>query len=340
MALLRNTTITDTAALTLPSGTTAQRPSPLANGMVRFNATISAVESYVNGVWREAGKGIPFGAMLVELWGAGGGGSAAGGWSFGANGGAGGYTWGLITDLTPGEPLVLIVGQGGSSYGTTNMFGGGAPSSTNGTDNRYGAPGGGLTGLFRGSYTFANALLIAGGGGGGGSSRAGNGNFGGAGGGNTGQDGESPYDNKFGHRGRGGTRFQAGDAASSDAVNAGNQQGQLQGGSSRINSYGGAGGGGYFGGSGGGYSESNTMGGGGGGSGYVHPTLVKDGATITGIRRIPAVIVPSQNFGFGGVASNTQNAPVNAGGNGFARITRNGVTTNYNYTGSNINLTF
>jgi hypothetical protein len=340
MAILKNTTIVDTSALTLPSGTTAQRPALLTNGMVRFNATIGAVESYVNGAWREAGRGIPLGAMLVELWGAGGGGSAAGGWNQGANGGAGGYTWGYLTDLTPGEALVLIVGQGGVNYGTTNMFGGGAPSSTNGSDNRYGAAGGGLTGLFRGSYSFANALLIAGGGGGGGNSRAGNGNVGGAGGGNVGQDGESPYDNKFGHRGRAASRTAAGENASSDLVNAGGQQGQLQGGSSRGNSYGGGGGSGYWGGSGGGYSESNTMAGGGGGSGYVHPTLVKDGATITGIRRTPAVIVSGQTFGFGGVASNTQNGAGNPGGNGFARITKNGTTTSYTYTGSNINLTF
>lgn len=340
MATLQTTTLSSTVPLGLPSGTTAQRPTSPVNGMMRFNTSIGIVEVYVNGVWMDLASGVSVGGMLVELWGAGGGGSAAGGWTYGSDGGGGGYTWGYLTGLTPGESLVLIVGQGGVNYGTTNMFGGGAPSSTNGTDNRYGGAGGGLTGIFRGSYTYGNALMIAGGGGAGGCSRAGNGNIGGAGGGYTGQDGVSPYDGKTGYRGIGGSQTAAGAAASSDSANAGNQQGQLQGGSCRVNSYGGAGGGGYWGGSAGGYSESNTMGGGGGGSGYIHPTFVINGGTMMGNYRTAAVTVSGQTYGYGGVFSNTQNGTGNYGSNGFARITKNGTTTTYTYTGSNINLTF
>jgi hypothetical protein len=39
-----------TDAVSLPSGTTAQRPSPV-NGMVRYSQSLSALEAYVNGAW-------------------------------------------------------------------------------------------------------------------------------------------------------------------------------------------------------------------------------------------------------------------------------------------------
>lgn len=340
MATLVSASITSTTPLGLPSGTTAERPTVPTNGMMRYNTTIGITEVYVNGAWIDAATGTPVGGMLVELWGAGGGGAAAGGWLYGADGAAGGYTWGYLIGLTPGESLILVVGQGGVNYGTTNMFGGGAPSSTNGSDNRYGGAGGGLTGIFRGSYTYANALMIAGGGGGGGVSHAGNGNIGGAGGGYTGADGVSPYDSKPAYAGKGGTQTAAGANASSDSVNAGGQQAQLQGGSSRVNSYGGGGGGGYWGGSGGGYSEGNTMAGGAGGSGYVHPTFVKNGYTVAGVNKTSPVTIAGQTYGYGGAFSNTQNGTGNYGSNGYARITKNGTTTAYTYTGSNISLTF
>lgn len=40
-----------TGYLTLPSGTTAQRPSTPVNGMVRYNTTLSRVEGYANNSW-------------------------------------------------------------------------------------------------------------------------------------------------------------------------------------------------------------------------------------------------------------------------------------------------
>jgi len=340
MGTFKNIVIDDSGYFAPPSGTTAQRPSSPANGMTRFNNSLGVIETYNNGIWWDVTNGLAVGGMLVELWGAGGGGSGAGGWTYGANGGGGGYSWGYLTGLTPGETLILIVGQGGQNYGTTNMFGGGAPSSTNGADNRYGGGGGGLTGIFRTSYTWANSLIIAGGGGGGGASRAGAGNIGGPGGGYAGQQGTSAYDAKTAYAGLGGTQSAAGANATSDSANAGGQQGQLQGGSSRTNSYGGAGGGGYYGGSGGGYSESNTMAGGGGGSGYIHPTYITQGGILAGNGVTPPGGAPTSNYGVGGAAINTQNSGGTAGGHGYARITKNGVTTTYTYTGSNISITF
>lgn len=47
----QNVTLSSTGALSVPSGTTAQRPSSPVNGMLRYNTTIPQLESYVNGSW-------------------------------------------------------------------------------------------------------------------------------------------------------------------------------------------------------------------------------------------------------------------------------------------------
>lgn len=48
MATLKNTTVSDTNGVAIPSGNTAARPSPAA-GMVRLNTSIQQLESYVTG---------------------------------------------------------------------------------------------------------------------------------------------------------------------------------------------------------------------------------------------------------------------------------------------------
>ena len=45
----QNVTLSSTGALTVPSGTTAQRPSSPVNGMLRYNTTIPQLEIYLNG---------------------------------------------------------------------------------------------------------------------------------------------------------------------------------------------------------------------------------------------------------------------------------------------------
>lgn len=55
MATLKNTTINDTGHLTLPSGTTAQRPGSPAAGMMRYNSSLGAVEYYNGTTWRYIG---------------------------------------------------------------------------------------------------------------------------------------------------------------------------------------------------------------------------------------------------------------------------------------------
>lgn len=39
------------AAIQLPAGTTAQRPSPATSGMVRYNSNNALIETYANGTW-------------------------------------------------------------------------------------------------------------------------------------------------------------------------------------------------------------------------------------------------------------------------------------------------
>jgi hypothetical protein len=51
MANLKNLTISDTGYLGLPSGTTAQRPSPATAGMIRYNTTLSTIEFYNGSAW-------------------------------------------------------------------------------------------------------------------------------------------------------------------------------------------------------------------------------------------------------------------------------------------------
>lgn len=48
---LQNPTLNSTGSITIPSGTTAQRPATPANGMLRYNTTISNMEIYINGSW-------------------------------------------------------------------------------------------------------------------------------------------------------------------------------------------------------------------------------------------------------------------------------------------------
>eukprot|EP00553_Chaetoceros_curvisetus_P006579 CAMPEP_0204616772 /NCGR_PEP_ID=MMETSP0717-20131115/3939_1 /ASSEMBLY_ACC=CAM_ASM_000666 /TAXON_ID=230516 /ORGANISM="Chaetoceros curvisetus" /LENGTH=558 /DNA_ID=CAMNT_0051630119 /DNA_START=103 /DNA_END=1779 /DNA_ORIENTATION=- len=190
------------------------------------------------------------------------GGSGGTGVRRGSTGGAGlgGETEGTFT-FKKNQPYTLMVGAAGdhSSEGSQ----GGFPGGGNGASGK-GGGGGGLTGLFLGSATFENAILIAGGGGGGGTDPC----NGGVGGGLIGQD--APACTRSDRNGFGGSQTEGGRGRGGAA----SQGSQLQGGS-----YGGAAGGGagYYGGGGG-----KQAGGGGGGSGYVHPELIHDGVLKMG----------------------------------------------------------
>ena len=154
-------------------------------------------------------------------------------------------------------------GNGGTAYGGHDT-GTGIQAS--------GGAGGGFTGLFRTSVTYANALLVAGGGGG-----AANGQTGGNGGGSdsegAGTDGTSQGSNTSG--GKGGSLTAGGSAGIGDNLHVGDSGSALQGGSTGIENPrypGSAGGGGYWGGGSGAGVDNPTSsdrgGGGGGGSSY------------------------------------------------------------------------
>ena len=255
--------------------------------------------------------------IFVKMWGAGGGQGRVGGWNYGASGGGGGHTRGLVP-VTPGEVLTVRVGIGGRTVTLGSSFGGGG-GSLNTADQAYGGQGGGGSYLFRGS----TRLLIAGGGGAGGSSRAWEDNSGGAGGGLTGQTGLSPYDGKSNFGGGGGTQTAGG-------TSVGTPGSLYQGGVTNTNSYGGGGGGGFYGGGGGGYSETNTMAGGGGGSGFVSSDVLL-GSTHTGSYRDPAFfwdndldtnsITGTTLHGYGSLNhQNNYGGNVQTGGNGLIVI--------------------
>lgn len=186
----------------------------------------------------------------IKAWGAGGRGGYISGFAFGCptqEGGGGGFAQRTLTGLTPGSGLTVVAGGGGAVGAGASYGGGGAAASQVIAGYTYlPGTGGGMSGVFAGSITQANALIIAGGGGGGLC------NGGGAGGGSSGVSGGSTS-------GGGGGTSTAGGVAGYY----GRAGGALQGasGPSTRGYYATGGGGGWF---GGGNAESPA----GGGSGY------------------------------------------------------------------------
>ena len=179
-------------------------------------------------------------SMNVTLNGAGGGSAANGG----GTGGAGGYVSGTLP-VTPGQSLVVMVGQGGGNGGTASATYGGGGNGTGG-----GAGGG------RSAIILAGSDMVTAGGGGGGKDYINH--AGGAGGGSTGGNGGGSYP---AYAGGGGTTngTNSGTGGTNGGGTSSSAGSQYQGGFGS-----GGGGGGYFGGGG-----SGATGGGGGGSSYV-----------------------------------------------------------------------
>ena len=184
----------------------------------------------------------------VKVWGAGG---ASGQQNPSAGGGGGNAVADVAFSSSPGI-FWIVIGQGTGSQSTQPVYRGGG----GGADWTLRGNGGGFSGIFAGSISHGNSVIIAGGGGGGGT------HAGGGGGGNTGGEG-LPVP---GSGGGGGGQSSGG--AGADPFTS--EQGPgvaLEGGHGR-----GGGGGGYYGGGCGG-DDGSASPGGGGGSGYVggHP---------------------------------------------------------------------
>ncbi len=263
--------------------------------------------------------------VLVEAWGAGGGGSVA--YYGDPSGGAGGYSKATLTTPTSGEVLKIVVGQGGLVRDQTVKYGGGGPGGEGG---QVGSSGGGYSGIFTGT----TPLIISGGGGGVSPGSATTGTAGGGGGANQngGQAGTA------GASGRGGTSSAGGAGATGNTScpttgSLSRNGSYLQGGAScnQANSEGGGGGGGgYYGGGGGTYQTAGggpENGGGGGGSGYLDLTR---GTLLTATAGGNGVLsnfsysdVSSVNYrnnaGRGGKAY-TNTVADNSGGNGLITI--------------------
>ena len=224
-------------------------------------------------------------AILVKIWGAGGGAPETAAPSAGGLGGGGGFTTAMLP-VTPGETLEVIVGKGGTQ---SDAYGGGGQAGL------YGAGGGGRSAIRRASTELATA-----GGGGGGSncnSNPGDPCGDGGAGGWPGQDGgaSTPTDSSWGYPGMGGTHLCGGHGGATTCSGCTWQSGSGAGGApfaggttvkAASGQGSGGGGGGYHGGgAGGGDCGGNTGGGGGGGSCWVSPMM---GCVLSGVGPAPA----------------------------------------------------
>jgi hypothetical protein len=240
-------------------------------GGIEINgAPTSFVDGKINlatsGVYNlSAGTARP---MFFKVWGAGGGSSGLGGSN---SGGRGGYAEGFI-QLQPNTTYKIVVGGPGQTGTTAGGAAGGSPGGGGSAPGARGS-GGGYSGVFLGTETHANSLLIAGGAGGG---VGPNNTAGGNGGGTTGGSGPN---NGFGSSGDGGTQTAGGLGPGGAGGSSGITGSALTG---APGSGSGGGGGGYYGGGSGSAGAFNTPAGGngGGGSGYLHPTLVTGGQLL------------------------------------------------------------
>lgn len=156
------------------------------------------------------------GSIRIKAWGGAGGGGGAG--TNHAGGGSGGFVSGDI--LVPiGSTLVISIGGGGSASGAGGANGGGAGQGGGG------AGGGGYSGVFLGTKSKANTLILAGGGGGAGGNGTASGN--GTGGNNTSKLTATDFQgqNAGALLGAGGGGYKGGAASSSNAAGGGGGSG-------------------------------------------------------------------------------------------------------------------
>jgi hypothetical protein len=147
----QNATFNSTGSLTLPTGTTGQRPSSPVNGMIRFNTTLGYNEWYSGpmSAWFPMYQSSAISANYLVVAGGGAGGGTGGG-----GGGAGGYLAGTTT-LTSSTIYQVTVGAGGTANANT--------AGANGQNSVFGS----ITSVGGGGGGYAGQQGIAGGSGGG-----------------------------------------------------------------------------------------------------------------------------------------------------------------------------
>ena len=104
---------------------------------------------------------------IIRVWGAGGGSASGSYYCGGFGGGGGGYT-ALAIGTVPytgiaGQTLTIVVGEGGKAPSTRGIRSYGGGGAVTYQANNHGGNGGGYSGVFLGSATQANAIVIAGG---------------------------------------------------------------------------------------------------------------------------------------------------------------------------------
>lgn len=100
-----------TGSLSLPAGTTAQRPGTPAEGMIRQNTDTDIVETYNGTLWIAVGdQAAIYSAEYLVVAGGGGGGNTAAG---GGGGGAGGYI-STTSNFTASSAYTVTIGAGGA----------------------------------------------------------------------------------------------------------------------------------------------------------------------------------------------------------------------------------
>ena len=133
--------VATTSGIQLPSGTTAERPSSPAAGLMRYNTTLSRVEAYMPSAgWSEV-VGDAYSIEYLSVAGGGGGGTG-GSQDSGGGGGAGGVISGTVTGILQGTTIAITIGGGAAGF-------------TSGGQN--GNPGANTT-ITATGYTFATAL--------------------------------------------------------------------------------------------------------------------------------------------------------------------------------------
>jgi len=285
-----------TTALTIPVGTTAERPGTPASGMIRMNTTTGYPEWYssASSAWVQFNSGIPYSVDFLVVAGGGGGGAYNGG-----GGGAGGFRTSAGTSggggsaesqisVTSGTSYTVTIGAGGAGQVSSTQSAAGSDSSFSSIISIGGGKGGGYTGSF---YSASS------GGSGGGAAYAAS--SAGSGTANQGYAGGNGDGNNA--AGGGGAGAVGSNATASSGGNGGNGVASSISGSSVT--YAGGGGGGAY--PAGGASSAGTGGSGGGGNGGYGAA----GSAGTANRG-----------GGGGGAQDTANPPNNPGGAGGSGI--------------------
>ena len=152
-------TCNSTGGFTFPAGNTAQRPTSLVNGTVRFNTDYSNIEAYVNGAWANASSGSYSVNFLIVAGGGAGGGNGGNTNNISGGGGGGGGilsgSSGTAATVISGTSYTVTVGAGGAGSTTSAAAGGNSVFGSFGTaiggGNGMGWPG-------SGSYYAANVI--------------------------------------------------------------------------------------------------------------------------------------------------------------------------------------